>query len=146
MRVLASVFAILLTACAAQHTTQNTPGTTAYRHVPPSEFVNTVPVAATSTEAATIIAKRDAGSFGAALRSIFMINGRPIARLRNGEYLTMQVPPGRYNFGVEWSSPSQLVPTPKTNQTSMECEPGKSYTLRIYPVYQKGMFIQAVTE
>ena len=134
--------AVALVGCS----TTNQPGTGSYLPVPPSQMIGTPPRPATAAEAATIIVKRDPGFMGTALSSVLTIDGRPIARMRPGQFISLSVAPGDHLLGVASSDNLGPVATNISREVAADCKAGRTYYFRLFPQVAGGIVIDRVSQ
>ena len=129
---------LVLAGCA----TQNVAGISSYQLVSAERVTGLIASAPLGEPAGTVVIKRDPGMFGAALSSILLVNGKPVARLKPGEYLLFQATPGEHLFGVSWSDNLGAAATSSTRELAVEIRAGQTYYLRMFPQAGSGVVIE----
>lgn len=139
---LGAVALLFLASCA----TQNVPGTASYRSVPDQQIINHVAQPSPEEAHAIVVAKRDPGMVGVALSSVFLVNGKPVARVKPGEFTTFRIAPGEHIFGVSWSDNLGTVATESIRELAVDCKPGQTYYLRMFPQAGSGIAIERASQ
>ena len=134
----ACALALMLAGCA----TQNAAGISSYHVVSADRLTGAIGEPPASEPAGTIIVKRDPGMLGAALSSILLLNGKPVALIKPGEYLQFRTLPGEHIFGVSWSDNLGSVATSSTRELAVDVRAGQTYYLRLFPQSGNGVAIE----
>lgn len=136
----AVLFLFALAGCA----TTNEPGTTSYAPVASAQIIGSVPRPPESATA-TVVVKRDPGFMGAALTSILTVDGKPIARIRPGQFISLKLPTGEHIFGVASSDNLGPVATNISREVAADCNADQSYYFRLFPQVAGGIVIDRVS-
>jgi len=126
--------------------TQNIAGTQAYRRVPPTQITGALPPVAQGDQAGTVVVKRDPGFMGKGLSSILLIDGKPVAKIRPGEYLEFRVPAREVLVGVSWSDDLGSLKTASTREVALEIQEGRTYYVRMFPLVGNGIAIERTSQ
>ena len=142
-RRIAVFLVVALSACA----TRNMPGTIDYIPVPESQFIEPRFAAhEISQDKANVIVKRDAGFMGSAISSVLLLDGKRIARIKPGQYIKLSLLSGEHLFGVEWTDKMGALETRSTRELAVDCRPGKTYYMRMFPQPMSGIAIERSSE
>ena len=129
---------LLLAGCA----TQNVAGISSYQLVSAERVTGAIVEPPIGEPAGTIVIKRDPGILGAALSSTLLVNGKPVARVKPGEYLQFRAALGEHLFGVSWSDNLGAAATSSTRELAVEVRAGQTYYLRMFPQPGSGVVIE----
>lgn len=132
----------LLCGCA----TTNIPGTAAYERVPESQFIASPQPGSGSEENATVYVKRDPGFTGSALSSVLLLNGKPIVKIKPGQFVQLSLAPTEYLFGVTWSDNLGALETSNTREIPINCKSGQTYYVRMFPQPMVGLVIERTSQ
>lgn len=122
--------------------TQNVAGTSSYQVVSAERITAAISEPPPGEPSGTVVIKRDAGMMGAALSSILLVNGKPVARVKPGEYLQFRASPGEHLFGVAWSDNLGAAATSSTREVAVEIRAGQTYYFRMFPQAGSGIVIE----
>lgn len=143
MKVLTGALVMLtLAGCA----TQNISGAASYRSVPEQQIINAVPQPSPHDAHATVVVKRDHGLFGSALSSVLLLNGKPVVKVKPGEFTQIRVTPAEHIFGVSWSDNLGAAATESTRELAVDCKPGQTYYIRMFPQSGSGIAIERASQ
>lgn len=134
----ASALVLVLSGCA----TQNVAGTGSYQSVPDDRVVGTLLQPSAGEPSGVVIVKRDPGMVGAALSSVLLVDGKPVARIKPGEFFQFRSQLGERLFGVSWSDNLGAVATSSTREIAVDIKPGQTYYLRMLPQAGSGVVIE----
>ncbi len=140
--VAAALIALALGGCA----TSNQPGTSSYVPVERSQIVENAPQPSDATGTATVVVKRDQGFMGVALTSVLTIDGRPTAKIRPGQFVSLRVAAGEHLFGVSSSDNLGPIATNISREVAADCKAGKTYYFRLFPQVGGGIVIDRVSQ
>ena len=142
----AIIISIALACALAGCATQNVAGTASYQLVPQDRVIGTIAQPSENEPFGTVVVKRDPGLFGAALSSVLLLDGKPAARIKPGEFIEFRSQPGEHILGVSWSDNLGAAATSSTRELAVEIRPGQTYYFRVFPQAGSGVVIERASQ
>ena len=139
VKITSAICALLLVVAGCA--TQNVPDISSYQ-LASGHTIDPMVETPIGKPAGTIVVKRDPGLMGAGLSSILLVDGKPMVRLKPGEYIEFRAAPGEHNFGVSWSDNLGPAATSSTRELAVDVRAGQTYYLRLFPQPGIGIAIE----